>query len=264
MHWAWYIVIALAAAAFLFWFVWFSNNKIQTTRLFIKAENAPEKGLKIAHISDLHGKTFGRDNCVLLDKILAERPDMICITGDVIHKYRRKDIAVAFNFVSACSAVAPVYYVSGNHEMRSTYYREFRKQLMAAGATVLDDRGEEADIFITGVNCASLKKGTAEKIAPPQGKFSLLLAHMPHFFQSYARGGYDLVLCGHAHGGQWRVPFTRIGIYAPGQGFLPKYTSGVYKSGKTAMVVSRGLGNSECPLRLFNRPELVVVEIEKE
>ena len=89
----------------------------------------------------------------------------------------------------------------------------------------------------------------------------ILLAHMPQYIDNYAAAGYGLVLSGHAHGGQWQIPFLNRGIYAPGQGLFPKYTSGLHKKGDTVMIISRGLGNSEFPIRLFNRPELVLVEV---
>ena len=257
-----YLYIALGVLAFLLLFalfVWFSNNCIKTTRIKRQIEGAPK--LKIVHLSDLHGKRFGKNSVKLIKKVADESPDFIAVTGDIIHLYTPKNIAVAAEVVSALKEIAPVIFVAGNHEMRNKGYRNLRKILIEAGAEVLDDRVEEVcSVTVAGLNGASLRNDKIQKITPEKSP-KILLAHEPQFFEKYAEYGYDLVLCGHAHGGQWRIPFTGIGLFAPGQGAFPKYTSGVHEKGKTAMIISRGLGNSEFPLRLFNRPEIVVINI---
>lgn len=256
-----YIGLGILGGIAVVLFLWFSNNALKTTHYAVFAD--VEKDIKIVHISDLHAKNFGRNNSRLLKRILKESPDFIAVTGDIINKYRKKEIDTALKFVSAASGIAPVLFVSGNHEMRKTKYRALRKQLLEAGAVVLDDCSTDiCGLTVTGLNCSSLKNGTMSRIKPVKG-YTLLLAHMPHYLKSYASAGYDLVLTGHAHGGQWRIPFTGIGIYSPGQGLFPALTSGVKSEGETKMVISRGLGNSRCPLRLFNRPEVVVVDLKK-
>ncbi|MDE6441924.1 MAG: metallophosphoesterase [Clostridia bacterium] len=254
--------IALGVVGFIILsalFVWFNNSAIKTTRYKINIEGAPS--LKIVHLSDLHGKSFSKNNSKLVKKVAEQSPDFIAVTGDIIHLYTPKNKAVALQTVSAVKEVAPVIYIAGNHEMRNKGYRFFRKDLMEAGATVLDDSSVEVcGITVAGLNGASLRNDKIQKITPDVSP-RILLAHEPQYFEKYASCGYDLVLCGHAHGGQWRIPFTSIGLYAPGQGKFPKYTSGLHQSGKTKMIISRGLGNSEFPLRLFNRPEIVVIDI---
>ncbi len=264
MLWLYILLGCLGGAALIALFVWFSNNLITITHYKISSEKAPERGVKILHVSDLHGKAFGTDNKRLVKKAKKLAPDIIAVTGDIIHKYRPDDMAVALATVCWLSKVAPVYYVSGNHEMRSTRYREFKRELEIAGATVLDGEYREVcGITVAGVNCAKIKSGGYFSLCCGEG-FNLLLAHLPQYIDKYALAGFDLTLCGHAHGGQWRLPFTHIGIYAPGQGLFPKYASGVHSCGNMRQVISRGLGNSQCPLRLFNRPELVMIELEKE
>ncbi len=251
----------LAFSALCALFVWFNNSCIKITRVKREIEGAGK--LKIVHLSDLHGKRFGRKNAKLVAKVAAQSPDIIAITGDIIHIYTQKNIQVAAETVSALKEIAPVAFVAGNHEMRNKGYRNLRKILIDAGATVLDDRAEKiSGITVAGLNGASLRNDKIEKITP-EAFPKILLAHEPQFFEKYMAAGYDLVLCGHAHGGQWRIPFTGIGLYAPGQGKFPKFTSGVHEKGKSAMVISRGLGNSEFPLRLFNRPEIVVIDINQ-
>ena len=263
MLWLYITSGCLAGIALVVAFVWFSNNCIHVSKYKIESANAPSHGVKIVHLSDLHGKTFGKGNRILLKKVAALSPDFIAVTGDIIHKYRERDISVAQKTVEALCKIAPVYYVSGNHEMRSTHYRELKQLLREAGANVLDDCSAQAfGIVIAGVNCAHIKNGKFFNLAEGGG-FKLLLAHLPQYIDKYALAGYDAALCGHAHGGQWRIPFTRIGIFSPGQGLFPRYTSGVHSCGDMRQVISRGLGNSQCPLRLFNRPEIVFVEINK-
>ncbi len=260
MLWLWITLGALGAAALTVLFVWFNNSCLKTTKYKITVDGAA-KGIRIVHLSDLHGKSFSRGNAKLINKVAAAKPDFIAVTGDIIHLYRQRDKEVALALVSSLKEIAPVLYVSGNHEMRNKGYRFLRKDLKEAGATVLDDCScDFSGYSVTGLNCASLKNDTIFKITP-EGGVKILLAHEPQYFEKYAQAGYDLVLCGHAHGGQWRIPFTGKGLYAPGQGFLPKYTQGVHTKGKTRMVVSRGLGNSRFPLRLFNRPEAVIIDI---
>lgn len=247
-----------AAAAFL---LWLGNNLIQTSRFQMEFGGA-DRQIKIVQISDLHGKSFGARNKRLISAVIKENPDFIAVTGDIIHKYTPKNIKTALETVSALRCVAPVLYVSGNHEMRNKGYRFFRRDLKEAGAEVLDNRTVAiCGVTVTGLNGAHNKNGTLKKIAPAT-PYKILLAHMPQFIKNYSECGYSLVLSGHAHGGQWRLPFIKRGLYSPGQGLFPRYSAGLYTEGGAKMIVSRGLGNSEFPLRLFNRPELVSVTLK--
>ena len=259
MLWLWITLGVIFGVLVLGLFIWFSNSCIKTTRYKVEIEGAPK--IKIVHLSDLHGKRFGWRNLKLIKKVAAQGPDFIAFTGDIIHLYTPKNREVAIEAISSLKEVAPVIYIAGNHEMRNKGYRFLRKDLKEAGAQILDDEVTEVcGITVAGLNGASLRNDKIFKITPEVCP-KILLAHEPQFFEKYAGAGYDLILCGHAHGGQWRIPFTGIGLFAPGQGKFPKYTSGLHTSGKSKMIISRGLGNSEFPLRLFNRPEIVVIEI---
>lgn len=254
-----------AGFALLTLFVWCNNSWLKTTGYTVKVQGLKSK-VRIVQLSDLHGKSFGRNNARLIKRVVKADPDFIAVTGDIIHKYTKRNKRVALKLVNGLSKVAPVVFVSGNHEMRALEYRTFRAELSAAGALVLDDcTADICGLTVVGLNCASQKNDTVGKITPkeiPEGSAKVLLAHKPQFIDKYAEFGYDLILSGHAHGGQWRIPFTGIGLYAPGQGKFPKFTSGVHTRGKTKMVISRGLGNSQFPLRLFNRPEVVIINLE--
>lgn len=246
--------------ALIILFIWFNNSALKTARYSFECGKL-QSDVKIVQISDLHGKSFSKNNARLIKRVAEEKPDFIAVTGDIVHMYRDKDKRAAVGLVSSLSRIAPVLFVSGNHEMRNKGYRFFRKDLTEAGATVLDDCTLDiCGLTVAGVNCASIKNGGYFKLNADKNA-DILLAHFPHYAEKYAQAGYRLVLSGHAHGGQWRIPFTGIGLYAPGQGLFPEYTSGVHHIGDTDMVISRGLGNSEFPLRLFNRPEVVIITL---
>lgn len=273
------IVLILAAVlvpALLIWLLW-ANSSPAATQVTVASGALPEafEGFKIAHVSDLHNAVFGRKNEKLLSLIRAAEPDIIAITGDLIDS-RHTDIDSALAFVEAAAEIAPVYYVTGNHESRLDF-DEIEPRLIAAGARVLRNEAEDIGrggerIRLAGIDDPSFIRtgGTAEERAAAEleqlgdggGTFTVLLAHRPELVEVYAEYGAGLVLSGHAHGGQVRLPLLG-GLYAPGQGLLPEYDSGLYSLGETQMVVSRGLGNSVAPLRVNNRPELVIVTLSR-
>lgn len=196
-------------------------------------------------------------------------PDIILITGDIIDS-GDPDIEAAMDYVDTAVQIAPVYFVAGNHESRSGLYTVLSERLIAAGVILLDnqsvylEKGDE-QIAITGIQDPDFFKSDSafiDTLATLENPdcFSILLSHRPEMMEQYAEDGYDLVFAGHAHGGQIRFPFMS-GIYAPDQGFFPEYSSGMYTVEDTSMIVSRGLGNSIIPLRIFNQPELVLVTL---
>lgn len=270
------IIAAALVLALLIWLLW-ANSSPAATQVTVASGALPEafEGFKIAHVSDLHNAVFGRKNEKLLSLIRAAKPDIIAITGDLIDS-RHTDIDSALAFVEAAAEIAPVYYVTGNHESRLDF-DEIEPRLIAAGARVLRNEAEDIGrggerIRLAGIDDPSFIRtgGTAEERAAAEleqlgdggGTFTVLLAHRPELVEVYAEYGAGLVLSGHAHGGQVRLPLLG-GLYAPGQGLLPEYDSGLYSLGETQMVVSRGLGNSVAPLRVNNRPELVIVTLSR-
>lgn len=255
------VVGCVAGIALVVFFCWYSNSKLGVTRYTLSDQRIAAP-FRIVHLSDLHAKRFGRKNCRLIRAVVRQKPDIIVFTGDIIHLYSKPGEAVALELVESLVKIAPFYYVSGNHEMRYRDYRQFSKRLADAGAIVLENEYVMFHgVALVGLSCAQLKNNTIFKVTPDFDTYKILLAHEPQFFRRYSRAGYDLVLCGHAHGGQWRLPFTGQGVYAPGQGFLPELTSGEHILGATHMIISRGLGNSEFPLRINNRPEVVVIDL---
>lgn len=270
------ITAAVLVPALLIWLLW-ANSSPAATQVAVASGALPGafEGFKIAHVSDLHNAVFGRENEKLLSLIRAAEPDIIAITGDLIDS-RHTDIDSALAFVEAAAEIAPVYYVTGNHESRLDF-DAIEPRLIAAGARVLRNEAEYIEhggerIRLAGIDDPSFIRtgGTAEERAAAEleqlgdggGTFTVLLAHRPELVEVYAEYGAGLVLSGHAHGGQVRLPLLG-GLYAPGQGLLPEYDSGLYSLGETQMVVSRGLGNSVAPLRVNNRPELVIVTLSR-
>lgn len=272
-------VLICAIIAISLWLAW-GNTALMITEVPIVSEKIPENfsGYRIAQISDLHNAQFGKDNANLLEKLRSCNPDIIVLTGDLVDSYQT-DIAVSIAFAQKAAEIAPVYYVTGNHESRISQYNALLEGLSGSGVTILQNASvtlEKAgeQITLLGVQDPSFQTdylfGDAQSVmdsvlsqmmADTQG-YTILLSHRPELFDIYAENGVDLVLTGHAHGGQFRLPFVG-GLIAPGQGFFPEYDAGVFTSNHTSMVVSRGIGNSILPLRINNRPEIVVVELSR-
>ena len=261
------------------WTAW-GNAALELNTYTISSRGLPDAfdGYRIAQVSDLHNAEFGGGNQRLLDMLREAEPDMIAITGDLIDS-RKTNIAVALAFAEEAVRIAPCYYVSGNHEARVPEYRELKAGLEAAGVTVLDDARVEIEISgksitIIGVNDpsfladyltsdAAVMDRKISELSSEDASFTILLSHRPELFDTYAAHDMDLVLTGHAHGGQFRLPLIG-GLIAPNQGLFPKYDDGLYSEGNTNMIVSRGLGNSIIPFRFNNRPEVVLIELKSQ
>lgn len=265
-------VILILIAALIAWAAIDSRN-IDVTRFTVSGAPEAFSGFKIAQISDLHNAEFGTDNQKLIDILKSEAPDAIVITGDLIDA-RRTNTEIAESFARRCMEIADCYYVPGNHEARlGGTYDAFESALIADGVNVLRNgsvriRKEMDAIRIVGVDDPAFAKASdaitnldAALEALSSDDFTILLAHRPELIDEYSKWEIDLVLSGHAHGGQIRLPGIG-GLYAPGQGFFPKYTSGNYTVGDTEMIVSRGIGNSVFPLRVNDRPEVVIVTLK--
>ena len=263
------ILILILIIIILIPFCLYQNKHLVITTYTYESEKlgAELDGYRIVQISDLHNATFGKGNKKLLKTIRSCSPDIIVITGDLVDS-NHTNVERAVAFVNEAVKIAPVYYVTGNHEywLDPSENEQMMQGILAAGACDLDDeavRIEKGDssFMLAGLDDQHLSDETLKNLLQEQkNELSIVLAHEPQYLQNYANAGADLVLTGHAHGGQIRLPFVG-GIVAPDQGFLPEYTSGKYNSTDTEMIVSRGLGNSIIPVRLFNYPEVVCVEL---
>ncbi|MBF7153963.1 MULTISPECIES: metallophosphoesterase [Bacillus] len=259
-------------------FLYVQNNLISITRVDITSSKIPStfKGFKILQISDLHNKKFGNNQETLIQKVKGENPDVIVITGDLIDS-KSYDAEVSMELIRELVKKYPIYFVTGNHEKWSGKYNDLEKELKKHHVTVLRNehvtihKGEQK-INLLGIDDPAFVAGNRDegnvvkdeilkaKFEMKPHAYNVLLSHRPEFLAEYANEKIDLVLSGHAHGGQVRLPFIG-GLVAPNQGIFPTYTAGLYEKQNTSMVVSRGLGNSVIPQRIFNRPELVVVQL---
>ena len=276
----WMILFAVPAAFLILMgiMIWMDNNRLTVSRYSVRSSGI-NRPIRIVLLSDLHNKQFGRRNKLLVRTILEQKPDMIAFVGDL--EDRRMDYCPSsVAFLTGLAQKIPVLFVFGNQEMRGGFKSELTEELKKGGVTVLED--DMTDLNINGQRLAVMglndyryerragsdcgrSKILLEQFQQKRG-FRLLLTHYPHFFYYYKRNyrysdyRIDLILSGHAHGGLIRLPFLK-GAVAPGQGFFPRYTAGLYQRNGVRMIVSRGLGNSGWPFRIFNPPEVVAVDL---
>lgn len=272
------MALAALAAGGWFWFQWQCWG-LQVTRTEAELNGLPPAfdGLKIVHLSDLHGHEYGEGNRDLLELVRGSKPDLIVVTGDLIDQKSQLEMVPAL--AQGLAAIAPTYYVTGNHEwaLGTGAVKELKGLLTQCGVAalsnqyqVLEQGGEK--IVLAGVDDPN---GYADQTTPEElrtriqaeapGLFTVLLAHRNDHFGQYANAGYDFVLSGHGHGGIVRLPFFG-GLIGTDRRFFPPWTSGLYTVGDSTLFVSRGLGNNTVPFkgfRLFNRPELAVVTLRQ-
>ncbi|MBQ3029447.1 MAG: metallophosphoesterase [Lachnospiraceae bacterium] len=275
-----FAVVAAFLSAFVIWIVW-GNTALELNYYTISSDRLPEEfdGYRIAHISDLHNTEMGNENERLLTMLREAAPDMIAITGDLIDS-RRTDIEVTLQFTAAAMEIAPCYFVAGNHEARISEYDELKESLTEQGVVVLENQRIELEqsggtIVLLGVNdpafqnaflydeAEAVMKGKLQELSLGGNEFTILLSHRPEMFDCYVDSQSDLVLSGHAHGGQFRLPLVG-GVLVPDQGWFPEYDAGLFTEETTTMLVSRGIGNSAFPFRFNNRPEVILVELKSE
>ena len=271
-------ILTICIVFFLIFAGWvlYENKNIGITHYEIDCGSRSElSGFTIVQISDLHNEEFGENQKNLLKKTEECNPDMIAITGDFID-CRHPDIEAAMAFVKQAVDIAPIYYVPGNHERWvHEEYKELSEKMMEQGVHLLINSTEyifynDESILCIGVEDpdfynvsdnrkrAEIMSAHIEQLNQADESFSILLSHRPELFPIYKKQQVNLVLTGHAHGGQFRLPILG-GLAAPNQGLFPKYDAGIFKAEQTQMIVSRGLGNSIIPLRVNNPPEIVVI-----
>ena len=256
-----------------------SNTRLVTVEYELRYDNLPDvfDGYRIVLLADLHGAEHGKENERLIQRIKDANPDIITIAGDLIDRYQpghpvEKQIEVAQTLVHQLVRIAPVYYVTGNHEWDSGMLLPLLEMLEENDVNVFKNESRRLTIGDDSIILAGLEdpngradmekpadfiKGLLEEEEPD---FLIVLSHRNNNLLTLSRLGVDLILSGHAHGGVVRIPFTD-GLIGPQQDLFPTYTSGVYTSGNTNMVVSRGLGNHFGWTRFLNNPQIVVVEL---
>lgn len=245
------------------------DTRLAVRRYRVESEKL-EREIRVVFLSDLHSCEHGPGQRKLLELVARQEPDVILLGGDwVDDDFGHRPPGLAYKAARALAAMAPTYYVCGNHEVWSGYGEELKEEIAGCGVTVL--AGEEAmlgdGLRLFGLDDPAVGEETwsaqlAEgKGGLAEGEFSLLLTHRPERVEEY--GGFDLVLAGHAHGGQWRLPGLVNGVYAPDQGWFPAYAGGRYDLEQGGvMIVGRGLSKESTRVpRFFDRPEIVVVEL---
>lgn len=248
-------------------FVFGISYKIEVTHTYIKSKKIKNE-TKFAVIGDLHSCNYGENMEKVVDLIIKENPDFILNVGDMYdHKLNIENSDKYFKAISNFKS----YYVSGNHELYKRYDIEYKKNIRSFNTRVLE--GEKEKLFlkdsiinIAGVDDIQINKRFKTQLKRAlknvDNNFTILMFHRPHLIELFNTLNVDLVVSGHAHSGQWRIPFTRIGIFAPQQKFFPKYTNGLYKLKNTLLFVTRGLAKENVLIpRVYNRPEISIIHL---
>lgn len=265
--------LAVLAGLYVYW----GNTALQTASFFPAFRDLPQgfDGCRLVVLGDLHSTWFGEKNETLLEAVRAQEPEYIFLVGDLLDAFRDLPQGYAGETAAGLTAIAPTYYVTGNHEWAVGDVPELKKTLEAQGVTVLSNQfvtlernGDTAVLAgIDDPNGYADQKSPetlAEEVRAAYGDpFWMLLAHRnDHFPEQYSLLGADLVISGHGHGGVIRLPFTD-GLLSTDRTFFPSYTAGLYEKNGSALFVTRGLGNSGPSFRLFNRPEVAVVTLRR-
>lgn len=248
------------------------DMRLKLVRYSIKTYKVKDK-IRLALVTDLHSCRYGDAQGRLISAIKAESPDAVVMSGDIFDD-ELTDVE-AWHFVNKAVDIAPCYYVTGNHELRRSDAEELFEQIEAKGVTVLHGNNSELSVGASKIRICGAEDPEVIGVAAMEQQvesacdsgaleeFSVLLAHRPDLIEMYSRHNVDLALCGHAHGGQWRIPGILNGTFAPNQGIFPKLAGGFYEYENSEMIVSRGLARESTMIpRIFNRPELVIVDIE--
>lgn len=266
--------IGIGAALGVPTLLYLGNNMFDFSK--VKIENKDLSGLKIMHISDFHNRKIRFNKTNVLSRIEKFNPDLIFVTGDLVDN-TKTNVEVALDFILDLKNIskAEIYFVPGNHENASMVYPELRMGLEYLGVHIGSYSGENLMWNNTRITIYGIKdprffsingylkdaiyKKKIRDMSVDTDRYNILLAHRPEYLKEYSKKGFDLIFSGHAHGGQIRIPFMG-GVIAPNQGFFPKLSEGVKMHRHSKMIISRGIGNSVFPVRIFNNPEIIFVE----
>ena len=261
------------AAALL---VWAGLDTSLTVQIYTVESGKVEAPVRLALLTDLHSCDYGEGQRELLDAVEEQDPDLVLLGGDIVDDGPEMPEERALATVEALAERWPTYYVTGNHEYRTGLAEEIKELLAGRGAVVLEGTcalvtvGEQT-LQICGVDDPAVGAAVWQSqledvtVALEGDVCSILISHRPERVADYTGRGFDLVLSGHAHGGQWRIPLLGVGLIAPNQGLFPRYAGGTYDLEGTTLVVSRGLARESTRIpRLYNPPEVVVVDLVPE
>lgn len=268
------VILLLVLASAVLLLVWALDARLLVQRYTLETDKLDEP-VRLVLITDLHSCRYGENMQELIDAVKEQQPDVLLLGGDIFDD--QGDNANTRQFLQGIAGKYPCYYVAGNHEYwagraafaeLAAFLESCDIQVLRGDAQVIEIRGQ--NMYICGADdpdafdfVSMEHQLEAMKAQTEEAVYTLLLSHRPEYFEMYARYGFDLALCGHVHGGQWRIPFIANGVYAPNQGMWPDYAGGLYKKEGTTMIVSRGLARESTPVpRIFNRPELVVIDLK--
>lgn len=232
--------------------------------------------VRIALVTDLHSCSYGKEQKTLIQAVSRQNPDLVLLGGDICDDKIPNDNTEAF--LRGIADKYPCFYVTGNHEYWSNdidtilnLFHTYQVKILSGTYYTIHINGQTLNICgisdpdetsYTDSDFGWTEQLEALKDVRQNGAYTLLLTHRPEKIDSYLDGNYDLILSGHAHGGQWRIPGLLNGLLAPDQGFFPEYAGGKYDFGTTSMIVSRGLARESTRIpRIFNRPELVIIDL---
>ena len=260
------LIVIVIAGILVLLYGWWDTNRFDVRRTEIELDHLPEAfdGFTILQVSDLHNRGYGKDRRDLLRTIETLDFDMVAITGDLLDRLLPKRRKNVYALLDTLKDKEPVYFVEGNHEAAIGNWDDIRAEFIKRAVRVLDNEAvtlarNDSELILCGIREEASPEEIEELI--PKDRCTVLLAHHPERIEDYARTGVDLVLSGHAHGGQVRI-FGQ-GLYSPDQGVLPRYTSGIYVKDCTKLYVSRGAGtHSFLPPRIFNRPEIDLITLK--
>lgn len=278
------LIVAVAGAAVFFLLVMAIDGNRFVIREYHCSDSRIGKDFCAVLLSDLHSKSYGKENQKLIKAINQVHPDLILIAGDMYTAGKGQETDTARKLVCHLAQHYPIYYGNGNHEHKTRLYPEdygnayedYAREIRQSGSRYLVN--EKAQLPELGVDIYGLELGREyygkfhqkamekeyiKKLlgTPERARYSVLIAHNPDYFKNYAEWGADLVVSGHVHGGLMRLPFLG-GVISPAMKLFPEYDGGLFKEGKATLVLSRGLGSHTLPIRIFDPGELVVIRFK--
>lgn len=264
--------------------VYISNNVLKITKYNIKSSKIPDEfnNFKIVQLSDIHSKMFGENNSTLINKIKEINPNIIVMTGDIIDD-STKDVVEYVRKFEELFKLYPTYYSIGNHERKLGYkkYKLYIDELKKRKVNVIINGSIDYNINNSKIviNVLKFRENMQPKILTEERKmryinymkkklnninsnnYNILLAHDPENFEMYEKLNIDLIFSGHVHGGLIRL--GKICLLSPRRKLFPKYGYGKHIINNTTLIVNSGMGNATIPIRMFNRPEIVLVTLKK-
>ena len=251
-------------------------SKISVPHYSLKSAKIKGTKINLVLLTDLHSAIYGKNQQKLLEHVKEQNPDLVLLVGDIADD--KVSIRGMSLLLEGIQGLCPIYYTTGNHEYWSGDIQSIRTEIEKYGVKILSDEYVEIQVKGTPLIIAGLEDPDKQSYETPNYSqldametafggldelegYKILLAHRPERIEQYLEYPFDLVVSGHAHGGQVRIPYLLNGLYAPNQGVFPRYAGGLYPHGEATHIVSRGLAKNWIP-RVFNRPEVVSITLE--